>query len=279
MRLAVTFLGVLALVAFTGQAAALKEVTPPEIELPESSGAPLPGLPSIQGVPAAGGDGAGGGGAPVVGDPFNTVIHIPEVIDPTMVAFVGLGALGLLGGILVYGGTRFLNREDVLGNPVRKQIYDYLTSRVGANLKQITDDLGLTTTNAIWHLRKLEDADLVRSKRFNGYKLFYPTEGGVDARNLTLSMTALQNDNAQEVFEFVVAHPGAHQREIARALSVNHGTVRWHLKKLRSADLLTEARQGKVSTYYPTPMGLEALQGVTARHQTVRRPQLPGIDA
>src|SRR5207244_3392160 len=109
-----------------------------------------------------------------------------------------------------------------LENDVRARIYQHLRDRVGANLKQITDDLALTTTNAIWHLRKLEDAGLIHSRRFNGYKVFYPAEGGVEARKMSLSMTALTNGNAQDVFEFVVANPGAHQREIARALGVNH---------------------------------------------------------
>ncbi|HWG92150.1 MAG TPA: helix-turn-helix domain-containing protein [Candidatus Thermoplasmatota archaeon] len=268
MRLAVTFLGLLALVAIAGHAAA-QDVTyaiPSPSTLPDPHGI-LPEIPTVSGVPANPAKGPGNGqGAPVVGNPLDNTMRIPGVTNPEIAEFATFGTLGLLGSFAIFMGSRFIRPDEVLANPVRQQIYDYLRTRVGANLKQITDDLNLTTTNAIWHLRKLEDADLVSSKRFNGYKVFYPTEGGVGARDLSLSMTALQNGNAQEVFEFVVAHPGAHQREIARALAVNHGTVRWHLKKLRTAQLLTEARQGKVSTYFPTPMGLEALQGMATRN-------------
>ncbi len=174
---------------------------------------------------------------------------------------VGLAVTAL--GVSVYAGTRFTTREEVLANPVRVKIYAHVREKIGANLKQITDDLGLTTTNAIWHLRKLEDANLVHSRRFNGYKVFYPAEGGVAARRLSLSVTALTNDNAQSVFEYVIANPGTHQREIARALEVNHGTVRWHLRKLRRAELLTEVRRGKTSAYFATEMGVAALENVS----------------
>ena len=180
-------------------------------------------------------------------------------LDSLFAVVLGLAAAAAIG---IVGGARFSTPAEVLQNPVRQRVFAYLRERTGATLKQITDDLALTTTNAIWHLRKLEDAGLIHSRRFNGFKVFYPAEGGIQARRLSLSMTALQNDNAQEVFEYVVANPGAHQREIARALQVNHGTVRWHLKKLRSAELLDEERRGKTSTYMATDIGRQALQNV-----------------
>jgi predicted MarR family transcription regulator len=45
---------------------------------------------------------------------------------------------------------------------------------------------------------------------------------------------------------------------------VNHGTVRWHLKKLLHAELIVETRRGKASSYEPTEIGLSALREVTA---------------
>ena len=191
-------------------------------------------------------------------------------------AIVGLA--GLAGFAFFHGGARFVTPAEVLQNDVRQGIYAYLKTSVGANLKQLTDDLHLTTTNAIWHLRKLEEAGLIHSKRFNGYKVFYPAEGGIEARRLSLGKTALANDNAQEVFQHVVAHPGTHQREIARALGVNHGTVRWHLKKLMDAELIVETRKGKASSYEPTQMGLQALRDVTAA-KLVQAPAAPAFTA
>lgn len=188
----------------------------------------------------------------------------------TPFTLAGLGVATLGAALLLFqGGARFVTASEVLQNDVRRTIFTYLKSGVGANLKQLTDDLSLTTTNAIWHLRKLEDAGLIHSRRFNGYKIFYAAEGGIEARRMSLSVTALSNANAQEVFQFVVAQPGTHQREIARALDVNHGTVRWHLKKLMDAELIVESRRGKTSTYTPTETGISALSRVVyARART-----------
>lgn len=201
-------------------------------------------------------------------------VAAPSDISPDIpvLAIAGLALAGLAGlatAAFFFGGARFVTPAEVLENDVRQRIYAYLKQRVGANLKQVTDDLHLTTTNAIWHLRKLEEAGLLHSKRFNGYKVFYPAEGGIEARRLSLGKTALQNDNAQDVFQHVVANPGTHQREIARALGVNHGTVRWHLKKLLHAELIVETRRGKASSYEPTAMGLAALREVDAHRPVV----------
>ncbi|HVM44482.1 MAG TPA: helix-turn-helix domain-containing protein [Candidatus Thermoplasmatota archaeon] len=233
---------------------------------------PLPDLPTLpvggqqaktlaEDLAEAAGLSQPGAALPPVADPLTAAgFELPWLA----VAGAALGIAGLAAAFF-FGGARFVTPAEVLQNDVRRRIYHYLKVRVGANLKQVTDDLALTTTNAIWHLRKLEEAGLIHSKRFNGYKVFYPAEGGVEARKISLGKTALANGNAQEVFEHVVAHPGSHQREIARALGVNHGTVRWHLKKLLHAELIVETRRGKASSYEPTPIGLTALREVAAQ--------------
>jgi predicted transcriptional regulator len=256
--------GVLALVAATGIAAAAGP-----LDLPTLPDSPVTRTHEVheltQTAEEASGISQPAPPLPVVAAPI-----APGALDLSTLALGG-AVLGLAGlaGFAFFGGARFSTPAEVLENEVRQRIYAYLKDRVGANLKQVTDDLTLTTTNAIWHLRKLEEAGLIHSKRFNGYKVFYPAEGGIEARRLSLGKTALQNDNAQEVFEHVVGHPGTHQREIARALGVNHGTVRWHLKKLLHAELIIETRSGKASSYVPTQMGLSALREVAAHARPI----------
>lgn len=279
LTVAMAMLGILTMVpaAFAGegpeQAAVDLVLQVRDAGAPER--APQSGIEAVDQAAAAVTDDAPGALPPVappVGDLASPLIPV--------LAVAGLAAVGLasVAAALIQGGARFVTPAEVLANDVRKDIFGYLRARTGANLKQVTDDLHLTTTNAIWHLRKLEEAGLVNSRRFNGYKIFYPAEGGVEARRISLGKTALANENAQEVFEHVAANPGIHQREIARALGVNHGTVRWHLKKLLSAELIVETRRGKASAYEPTPTGLRALREVEAS-KVVTAPVAPVFTA
>jgi predicted transcriptional regulator len=239
---------------------------------------PLPTAPQLPWLPLAIPQPAGVPnpiGAPGLDGPSQGLIGPPT---PNAPGFVGpdgdwnaatlvVGSLGAMGvaTLAVWGGTRFRTKDEILEHELRSRIYAYVQQHVGASLKDITEALGLSTTNAVWHLRKLEDGGLVRGRKFNGAKIYYPTSGGVQARNLSIASAALTNGNARIILAFVQEHPGAHQREVARVLAVNHGTVRWHLKKLRDAELLEERRSGDSATYHVTPLGGDALRMLAER--------------
>ena len=172
---------------------------------------------------------------------------------------VGLALAGVLASLFFMGGARFVNAENVLDNDARKQIFEYIQSHPGVHLRAAAQNLSLSTTNVLWHLRKLEQANLVTSKKFEGYKVFYPVEGGVETKRKALALSVLKNDNAQQILQYVSANPSAHQREIARALGVNHGTVRWHLRKMEEAELLAPVKKEHTTHYYLSDLGRQAV--------------------
>jgi predicted transcriptional regulator len=276
--LALVVLAVPLAVAVAGLAAAdAPSLLPALPALPGTAPGPssLPGSPSGVDAPGGGGSGAFPGAPELVG---------PEGGAASSFVVAGLAGLAGLGAFLVWGGTRFRDTEEVLAHEVRSAIYRYVEQHVGASLKDITEHLGLSTTNAVWHLRKLEEGGLVRGRKFNGAKVYYPTSGGVQARNLSLAGAALTSANARQILVFVEGHPGVHQREIARLLGVNHGTVRWHLKKLRKAELLEERRLGPSATYHVSPLGADALRHMASRAplpeaQPAEAVQSPGVQA
>jgi predicted transcriptional regulator len=171
------------------------------------------------------------------------------------VSLVGLGLASLL-------GTRFVNAGNVLENDARRAIFEYIKTNPGCHLRETAGALQLSTTNVLWHLRKLEEANLVNGKKLEGYKVFYPVEGGVEAKRMGLALAVLRNPNARQVLGIIARNPGIHQREIARIIGVNHGTVRWHLKKLGVVQLVLEVKKGSVAMYYVSALGLQALERV-----------------
>ena len=182
---------------------------------------------------------------------------------------ISLAALGY------YLGAKFVNSGNVLENEARRHIFEYIQAHPGVHLRAAAQALELSTTNVLWHLRKLEDANLVTSKKFEGYKVFYPVEGGVETKRRAIAMAVLKNDNAVGILQYVTANPSAHQREIARALGVNHGTVRWHLRKLEEAGLVMPLKKEHTTHYYVSELGHEAMRGFAARVTTPPPPAAP----
>lgn len=172
---------------------------------------------------------------------------------------VDLFAASLAFASLIAAGTKHVTRENVLEHETREEIHSFLWETGSAHLRRISDALDLSTTNATWHLDKLVKAGLVGEVKENGYRMYYPKGGGRILREQCLMAAQLQSDNAQAVVEYVAENPGSHQREIARALDVNHGTARWHLSRLAEAGILQDAKEGRTTTYRLTEKAKEVL--------------------
>ncbi|HEX2021316.1 MAG TPA: winged helix-turn-helix transcriptional regulator [Candidatus Thermoplasmatota archaeon] len=190
---------------------------------------------------------------------------------------IGIGAtlVAAAAAFFFLGGAKFVNAQNVLDNEARRQIFAYVQAHPGVHLRAAASQLNLSTTNVLWHLRKLEGANLVTSKKFEGYKVFYPVEGGVETKRRALASSVLKNENAAHILQYVSSNPSAHQREIARALGVNHGTIRWHLRKLEEAELLAPVKKEHTTHYYVSDLGREALGGFAQRVLTPPAPPAP----
>lgn len=212
---------------------------------------------------------------PAGGSPFSNLIGN---LDLTTGIVLGLGVALALGAatLLFLGGAKFVNSGNVLENDARRTIFEYIQAHPGVHLRAAATQLSLSTTNVLWHLRKLEDANLVTSKKFEGYKVFYPVEGGVETKKIAIANSVLKNDNAISILQYVNANPSAHQREIARALGVNHGTVRWHLRKLEEAMLVSPVKKEHTTHYYVSELGHQAMAGfATAATRPMTPPPAP----
>ncbi|MEK6986417.1 MAG: hypothetical protein AABX89_08595 [Candidatus Thermoplasmatota archaeon] len=164
--------------------------------------------------------------------------------------------LGLAGFAFV---TRYIDPKVALENPQRSMLYGFVRGNPGVHLKKLSDEFGMKTSSILWHIRKLESAELVRSDRANGYRVFYPVEGGQLVRQVSRAVTALQNGNARSLFEHVERHPGASLAQVSTATGIHAGTVRWHLRKLKEFNLVDELERDGASLFFATTLGQKSL--------------------
>ncbi|MCK4995280.1 MAG: winged helix-turn-helix transcriptional regulator, partial [Thermoplasmatales archaeon] len=136
------------------------------------------------------------------------------------------------------GGIKYVTSENVLDTEIRKNLYKYIDDYPGSHLREIARELDLKPSNAAWHLRKLEQTNLVRSRTIGGKRVYYLVEGGVEARREAIAEAILKNKNARDIMLYLQDNPGKHLLEIANALSLNHHTVKWHIKKMYLAELI-----------------------------------------
>jgi len=166
----------------------------------------------------------------------------------------------VLGFLFFFGGIKYVTPENVLDTETRKHLYEYIDEYPGSHLREIARELDLKPSNAAWHLRKLEQTNLVRSRLIGGKKVYYLVEGGLEVRQRAIAESVLRNKNARDILQYVSDHPGKHLLEIAHALDMNHHVVKWHLNKMHFAELVEgDTSNSAYPVYYPTDNGREAL--------------------
>jgi len=170
----------------------------------------------------------------------------------------------IIGFLIFHGGVKYVTPENVLDTEIRKHLYDYIDGCPGSHLREIARELDLKPSNAAWHLRKLEQTNLVRSRFIGGKKVYYLVEGGMEVRKQAIGESILKNNNAREIMRYLQTHPGKHLLEIAHALDLNHHVVKWHIKKMYMAELVEgDTSHSAYPVYYPTEIGMEALENIT----------------
>ena len=163
----------------------------------------------------------------------------------------------------IHAGVKYVTPENVLSSEPRKKIYHYIEEYPGSHLREIARDLNMKPSNVSWHLRKLEETNLIRSRRIGGKRVYYLVEGGIEARRIAIAESILKNRNAREILEYLRENPGKHLLEISRALDLNHHTVKWHLKKLHLANLIEDHSTNSHPKYFPTEIATHILSNLS----------------
>jgi len=171
----------------------------------------------------------------------------------------------LIVAVVTIGGIKYVTPENVLDTSVRKNLYDYIDEYPGSHLREIARELDLKPSNAAWHLRKLEQTNLIRSRSIGGKKVYYLVDGGIAARKEAVAESILRNNNAYKIMNYLSKHPGKHLLEIAHALDLNHHTVKWHIKKMYMAELVEgDTTHSTYPVYYPTETGISSVKNIQA---------------
>ena len=174
---------------------------------------------------------------------------------------VVIAAIATIVAFFTLGGIKYVTPENVLNTEVRKNLYQYIDDYPGSHLREIARELDLKPSNAAWHLRKLEQTNLVRSRVIGGKKVYYLVEGGVEARIEAIAESILRNKNARDILLYLQDNPGKHLLEIANALGLNHHTVKWHIRKMYLAELIDgDTSNSAYPVYYPTDIGIQSVK-------------------
>jgi DNA-binding MarR family transcriptional regulator len=188
------------------------------------------------------------------------LVKIPVSSFPWAVAIFG----GIVGTFAVFGVSFILieifkfglislfiplfsriKSEDILNQPIRERIYGYIIGNPGVNYGMIKQDLGLANGQLIYHLRQLDNAHLIYSKKDGIKKRFYPVEFPKPKTPIHY-FTETQN----KILKVLKKASGITQKELAKTIGISRQVAYYHLSKLEQKGLIRKEVFGTQSRYY-----------------------------
>ncbi|MDD5502422.1 MAG: helix-turn-helix domain-containing protein [Candidatus Thermoplasmatota archaeon] len=126
---------------------------------------------------STGGDGSnrgGHGGSGQFGFISIPQFVIPSITEKTYAAFGIASILGAAIASLVAGRICYVDSTRILLDENRRKIFGMIKEKPGIYLTQICVELNSNTTRALWHLRKLQGAGLIKTDKLKGKRTYYP---------------------------------------------------------------------------------------------------------
>lgn len=139
-----------------------------------------------------------------------------------------------------------IQKEDVLDQFVRGQIYGFIKTNPGVHYNQILRKVGVKNGTLSYHLGVLEKTELIQSRREGlKYRVFYPT-----GMNFPKSERFRLTDFQIQIIDSLKRRPGLTQKELARLLGQKPQTINYNIKVLDQAGLVSVEKKGRKTTCF-----------------------------
>jgi len=186
-------------------------------------------------------------------------------INPLIAFGLGAGAVGImiflaltevgLVTMATIGATLYskLSRKDILNHEVRGLIRGYIIANPGDHYSSIKRNLDLNNGTLAYHLRVLEQNNLIKSFYDGVYKRYYPA-------NVNIQKVQRNVSKQEEILNIIIETPGVSMDEIGKRIGVSRQVVNYHVKNLIRAGLVSYSRDRKSSRFYPADESAEGVQ-------------------
>lgn len=183
--------------------------------------------------------------------PENTVVTTTgfSALTLGLIAMTEGGKYKLILALLALGLPLYtrIQKEDVLDQFVRGQIYGYIKTNPGVHYNQIRRGMGVKNGTLSYHLSVLEKTELIKSRREGlKYRAFYPT-GMKFPQKQRFRLTELQIG----ILDLIKENEGIIQKEISKRLDQKPQTINYNIKVLEQAELIEVIKKGRKTVCYP----------------------------
>ncbi|MGB9938909.1 winged helix-turn-helix transcriptional regulator [Methanosarcina sp.] len=150
--------------------------------------------------------------------------------------------------VFTIAGYRIVKPGNVLDNPSRFKIYDYIKTKPGAYISEIVENIGLGRETVKYHIKTLETQNKIEVYKKGGKTRFFENNFTYNEEEIRI-ISALQNVANQRIISKIVNGKCDTNIALARELGVSRSTISWYMKNLREINLIMETKEGRNKVY------------------------------
>lgn len=139
------------------------------------------------------------------------------------------------------------HRDHELSLESRKQIFEHVQANPGIHFSKVKDELGMETGLLQYHLRKLEEYNIIESKDHQGRRrLFVARELEPEEQSI---LAPLRYETTRKILLYLLEHGAARNRDIAETVGIDPSTVTWHVSNLLDEGVIETIKDGRTTRY------------------------------
>ena len=139
------------------------------------------------------------------------------------------------------------DEEQGLSLETRRTIVTYVEENPGVHFSQLKRDLDMETGLLQYHLRKLEEYDVLESEEYQGKRrVFIARELDEQDRQI---LATLRYETTRRILLYLLETGTARNAEIADEVGVTSATISWHLSNLRETGVVETVKDGRTTNY------------------------------
>lgn len=137
--------------------------------------------------------------------------------------------------------------EKALELESRRNIYDHISAVPGTHFREIHRRLKIPTGVVEYHLRYLEDRDLIVAKKEGRYKRYYIT-GTLGSQDKML-LSLLRQKFPRHILMHLLLNPHTTHKKLRNLFSISASTLSFHLSKLLKSGVIEQFKSGRENEY------------------------------
>lgn len=221
------------------------------------------GDPSVRGIPRT------------FHPPQIMILHYARLISPLLGKCVELAIfLGI--GFLMYVGFRQLTGKNLLDNPVRRDIVQFIRMHPGQHFRSLVRGTGINRGTLYYHLRQLKSLRIITEQKDGGLCRYFVRLNEISPLEQKILIHA-DNPIRDRIIRVLNDNSAVAREELRNGIGISGPLLWYHIRLLVSDGIVSPEQDGRRIRYSLTREAAEIMQWGKLGSPGIQRSPTPGI--